>query len=368
MIRKIILAVLGIAFLGLSAKIMNNLMNAEKEPSVTQAAKQAKVFVSSVTNQDVQVQVRLTGRLEAVDKITLFSETQGIFRSAKAFRPGTYYEKGETIISVDGTQEMASLKAQRSGLVNQIVRMLPDLKFDYPEAFAKWEAYVSNFDVEAGTPELPEAESEREKFFIASQNIGTTFYNIRNLEARLSKYRIRAPFSGVLTQTFVQSGALISPGQQLAVLTGQNHFELPLPVREEYISLLKIGQELSLKATESGEEFKGRLVRINPVVDASSQSVTAYIQVRAKGLKEGMFMDALLPLEPYPNAIEIDRKLLVSNQYVFGVRGDSLFKIDVRPVHYGESTVVVTGIPDQTEILERLLPGAREGMKVEIIK
>ena len=368
MIRKIILAVLGIVILGLSARVMTNLMNSEKEKATTPNEKQTKVFVTSAENQDVQVEVKLTGRLEAVDKITIFSETQGVFRSPKAFRPGSYFKKGETIISVDGTQEMATLKAQRSNLVNQVVCLLPDLKFDYPEAFEKWEAYVSSFDVDATTPRLPKADSEREKFFIAGQNISTTYYNIKNLEARLSKYRIRAPFSGVLTQTFVQPGALISPGQQLAVLTGQYNFELPLPVREEYVSLLKVGQTLNLMATESGESYEGKLVRINPVVDPSSQSIMAYVQVRGKGLTEGMFLEAMLPLEPYPNAIQIDRKLLVANKYVFGVENDSLFKIDVQPLHYGENTVVVSGVPEETLILDRLLPGAREGMKVEIIK
>jgi len=366
--RQIILSVLGVALVVLAFLGMKTLGKGDDTTTPQAAASLPKVFVQDVNNTDIAVNVSLTGRLEAVDKVDLYSETQGIFRSPKKFRPGTSFNKGQTIISVNSAQEVANLKAQRSNLVNQIVRFLPDLKFDYAESFSQWESYIANFDVKSTTPSLPNPLNEREKFFVAGQGVHSIYYQIKNLESRLSKYRIYAPFTGVLAQTFVNEGAMISPGQKLATLIGKNAFELVLPVREEYISFVKVGQELSLKDKEGNRILQGKLARVNPSIDPSTQTVNLYIIVSGKDLREGMFLEANLPLQPIENAMEINRKLVVDNKFVFGVNNDELVKVPISPVHYNEETVVIKGLQAGQSILSKMLPGAREGMKIEIIK
>jgi multidrug efflux pump subunit AcrA (membrane-fusion protein) len=300
--------------------------------------------------------------------VDIFAEVQGVFKSSRPFRPGSKFHKGETLVAIDNAQELATLRAQRSTLLNQIATFLPDIKFDYPEAYDKWADYVSQFDIESTTQVLPAAESEREKFFIASKNISSVFYNIKNLEARLYKYRIRAPFSGVLTETFVNPGALIRPGQKLGTLMSQGRFELALPVREEYAELLTIGKQLALHNSETGTKYNGRLVRVNPTVNPATQSMTIYVQVSGDDLKDGMFLNASLSLDPIQDAFRISRKLLIENQFVFGVESDRLVKYPVEPVHYEKETVVVKGLPNGKDILEKALPGARDNMQVEIVR
>lgn len=365
--RQILLSLLGILIIVGAVFLARNIMAPGEEENRVFQPKVTKVFTRSVENGDVTVEVEVHGRLEAVNKVGIFAEVQGIFFSSKAFRPGTYYKKGELLISVDNAPELAALKAQRATLLNQIVQLLPDIKFDYPEEYDKWSSYVSDFDVDRKTRALPETNSDREKFFIASKNLSTTYYNIKNLEARLDKYRIYAPFSGILTEALVTPGALIRPGQQLGTLMGQDVFELALPIREEYSDMISVGASLDVLADESGRNLTGRIVRINPEVDPGSQSITAYVQLQGEELKEGMFFHAELPLTPIPGAMEIDRKLLVKNQFIFGVEDSSLVRYDVIPRHYNRETVVVTGLEDGRQILERMIPSAREGMKVEVV-
>ncbi len=366
--RQIILSILGIGILAVSIMMTGRLMDSKKDDQPVYETKVAKVFTTTVQNDDVEIDVDLTGRLEAVDKVDIFAEVQGVFKSSRPFRPGSKYQKGETLVAIDNAQELATLRSQRSTLLNQIATFLPDIKFDYPEAYSKWSTYVSEFDIESTTKDLPVAESEREKFFIAGKNISSVFYNIKNLEARLYKYRIRAPFSGVLTETFVNPGALIRPGQKLGTLMSQGRFELALPVREEYAKLLTIGKQLKLQNSETGIQYSGKLVRVNPTVNPATQSLTIYVQVSGKDLKDGMFLNASLSLEPVQEAIRIDRKLLIENQFVYGVESDRLVKYRVDPVHYERETVVVKGLPEGKEILEKALPGAREDMQVEIVR
>lgn len=366
--RQIILTILGIGIMVAAFFITRNLMNSADEKIPAIKAKTTKVYTMPVENEPVEISVEVNGRLEAIQKIDIFSEVQGVFSSGRLFRPGTYYNKGDLLISVDRQEELAGLKAQRASLLNQIVQFLPDIKFDYPEEYEKWAGYVADFDLEAPVQELPQANSEREKFFIAGKNIASVYYNIKNLEARLSKFRVYAPFSGVLTEALVQPGALIRPGQKIGELTNQYNFELELPIREEYADMVEIGTKIKLMSKDENDAvIEGTVVRINPVVDPGSQSINTYVRVTGKKLKEGMYFTAQLPLEPVEDAMEIDRKLLVQNQFVFGVEDSTLVTYEVIPRHYKQETVIVTGLEQGSRILARMIPAAREGMKVEIV-
>ena len=109
----------------------------------------------------------------------------------------------------------ASVQSSKSNLYNLITAAMPDLRLDYPEVYPKWQAYLKDFDITKRTPLLPEMTSEKERYFINGRNIVTTFYNVRNLEQRLLKFVLIAPFSGVLTQALVTEGSLVSPGSEI---------------------------------------------------------------------------------------------------------------------------------------------------------
>jgi multidrug efflux pump subunit AcrA (membrane-fusion protein) len=366
--RTILLSILGVAILIGAFLLARKIMAPKEDKASTYREKTTKVFVDEVRNSQVPVAIKVNGRLEAVDELELYAEVQGVFQSEKKFRPGTPYNKGELIIKVEDTQDRANLMAQRSSLLNQIVQLLPDIKFDYPEEYEKWSAYVEDFNIKERTQPLPQPGSEREKFFIDGKNLSTAFYNIKQLEAQLEKYHIYAPFSGILTEALVNPGSLIRPGQKLGTLTSQSNYELALPIREEYAGMLRPGTVLEVRSELDGRRLNGRLVRINPKVDPGSQTVMSYVQLSGPGLREGMFFDAELPLEPIDSAMEINRKLLVKNKFVYGVKDSLLVEYSVIPVHYNKETVVIRGLEDGQRILQRMIPAAREGMKVDVIK
>ncbi len=366
--RTVLLSILGVAILVGAFFLARKIMAQKEDRADDYREKTTRVFVDSVRNGQVPITVSVNGRLEAVDELELYAEVQGVFQSQRKFRPGTAYNKGDLLIEVDDTPDRANLKSQRSSLLNQIVQLLPDVKFDYPDQYEKWAGYVEDFEIDEPTPPLPEPSSEREKFFIAGKNLSTAYYNIKQLEAQLDKYRIFAPFRGVLTEALVTPGALIRPGQKLGTLTSQNNFELALPIREQYAGMLRIGTAIQVQSELDGLSIKGHLVRINPTVDPGSQTVTAYVKLNASGLREGMFFNAQLPLEPIDNAMEINRKLLVKNQFIYGVADSLLVEYPVTSMHYNKESVVVRGLEDGDQILARMIPAAREGMKVEVIK
>ncbi|WP_350339315.1 HlyD family efflux transporter periplasmic adaptor subunit [Altibacter sp.] len=242
---------------------------------------------------------------------------------------------------------------------------MPDLRLDYPEAFPKWEQYLNTFDLNKATPPLPETTSENVKYFVTGRGVYTAYYNLKNLEQRLGKYSITAPFNGVLTEALVTEGTLVRPGQQLGEFIDTSVFEVELAIQKNFSDLLAVGEKVALSTPDGTATFTGKVARINGKIDQATQTIKVFVEVRAEGLKEGMYLEAQLEAQEVENAYEISRKLLVDESNVYFVRDSILEIMPVEPVYFSPNQVIVKGIPDGTEILSRPIPGAYVGMLVK---
>ncbi|MEP2026111.1 MAG: HlyD family efflux transporter periplasmic adaptor subunit [Reichenbachiella sp.] len=326
------------------------------------------VFTQKVMGSDIGVNVIENGRLVAKRKADLYAEVQGVMESNnKLFKPGIKYSKGETLVNIRSNDAYVSLLAQKSVLQNLVTSILPDLRLDYPEAYKKWNAYVSNFDIDAPIAKLPETTSEKEKYFITGKNIYTTYYNTKNLEILQSKYKIRAPYSGVLTETLVNPGTVIRPGQKLGEFIDPSVYELEVAISQSLLPSLTIGKKVKVNNPNSNDqEWTGYVSRINGKVDATTQTVQVYIEVSGKELKEGVYLEAIIAGERIPNAVEIDRKLLVEGDKIFAIQNSKLYLMPVTIAHKTEKSVIVNNLKNGTEILSKIVPGAFEGMEVKV--
>lgn len=245
---------------------------------------------------------------------------------------------------------------------------MPDLRLDYPEVFPKWKAYLSNYDLNETTPPLPDMTSEKEKFFISGRGILTNYYNVKNMEQRLRKYRISAPFSGILTEALVTEGTLVRPGQKLGEFINTDIYEMEVSISKTFSDLLKLNEEVELVNLDRTKTYKGYVARINGNVDLATQTIKAFIDVNDPDLKEGMYLEANLNAKQEANAIEIDRNLLLENNQIFVVRDSILDRIVVRPVYFSDKKVVLKDVPDGISILTKPVVGAFEGMLVKKYK
>ncbi|MFK8010148.1 MAG: efflux RND transporter periplasmic adaptor subunit [Saprospiraceae bacterium] len=365
-LRQIIISVLGILIIA-AGFLAKQKMAANKKPEPEKEVRAVpSVFTQKVKNGSSSINITASGNLAARDRIEIFSEVQGIFDySSNLFKPGVYYKKGAILMRLNSDEFRANLRAQKSNLYNQIVSLLPDLRFDYPDAFQKWQDYVNDFDVEQVLKPLPKFESDKEKLFIAGRNINSTWFNVKNIEERLTKYTIYAPFSGVLTEANIDKGALVREDKKLGEFINPNIYELEVSVNSSYADLLKTGNSVTLNNIERTKSWTGKVNRLNSLIDPNTQTILAFIRVSGKGLREGMYLEADLTAKNEENTFEVSRKLITDNNKLFVLDGDKLILKEIEPVHFTEKTVIVRGLADGTEILDRMLPGAYEGMTVK---
>jgi len=365
--RKIIFTVLGILLIVVSFFLAGYIIDSKKtfKPKSEKVVK--TVFTEVVENGTVPIIVSANGNLTAKQRVELYAEVQGVFKKgSKLFKEGQSFRKGETIINIDADEYAASVQSAKSNLFNQLTAVMPDLRLDYPDIYSKWQDYLTNFDMSKSTPALPEMATEKEKFFISGRGILTSYYNVKNLEQRLSKYRIVAPFSGVLTETLVTEGTLVRSGQKLGEFINTEVYELEVAISKRYTDLLKVGESVELTNLDDNSTYKGKVTRINGSIDQATQTVKAYIEVEDKNLREGMYLEADLDAKKEENAIEVDRGLLLEDNKIFVVRDSILDVIDVEPVYFSDKRVVLKNVPNGVTIVSKPISGAYTGMAVKI--
>jgi multidrug efflux pump subunit AcrA (membrane-fusion protein) len=335
--------------------------------------KPQKKAISNITNvvyapvslSESTVEIQSNGTLMAKNTVQLVSRTQGLFeKSDKPFRAGVYFKKDEVLVSIDNQEYLANLRASKAALLQSLTSILGNLKFDYPEAFDKWNAYINGFDVNRTLKELPQTTSEREKAFINSQNIITQYYDIKADEVQNSYYTIRAPFSGILTENNVDKGAMINAGQTLGTFIDPSVYELEVKISPLELERIKVGKSVKLTNGDQSKSWTGKLTRINNVIDAQSQSALAIVELRGKDLREGMFLNADITTTKLKNVAEISRNLLIDDKFVFIVKDSLLRKQAIDVMHVADKTVFVKGLEQGMWLLNNSVSGAYDGMKV----
>ena len=364
--RKIILSGIGILIIAASVFFAKKIIASKKKPKPVTKKVVKTVYTDTVKNKTIPVIISANGNVTAKQRVELYSEVQGIFKPGRIlFKEGQKYSKGQTLISIDAAEQFATVQSARSNLYNSISAIMPDLRLDYADIYPKWQAYLNSFDLNKSTPALPEIASNKENYFITGRNIISDYYNVKNLEQRLSKYQIRAPFTGILTESVVTEGTLIRNGQKLGEFINPSVYELEVSINKSFAELLKVGKTVELTNLDKTETYKGKVVRVNGSVDLTTQTIAVFIDIKDSRLKEGLYLEANLDAKNIENAIEIDRTLLVDNKELFVMQDTVLTAISVKPVHFSDSKVVIQNVPDGTVILKRPVPGAHVGMLVK---
>lgn len=324
------------------------------------------VPVLEVKTESIPIEIEITGKLNAKDKIEIIAEVNGRFLGGdKKFKEGVSFRKGEILVHIDDEEAQLNLKASKSSFLNTLAQLLPDLKLDYPESFEKWESYSAGILVDKPLPELPDVEDPKERMFITSRNIFRDFYQIQSQQSRLAKYILRAPFDGILSIVNINEGTLVRANQVLGDYIAVNGFELEAAVSKQESNKVSIGDTVRLKSSIKGKEWIGRIARKNPYINPQTQSLSLYVEVSGDGLFEGLFLSGNIISGKVDDAYSLERKLLIDDNKVFAVDDSLLVLKEVEIIHQSPNRLIVKGLENGDRILENRLNGVYEGMSVK---
>jgi len=366
--RKAIIVAVGILIVFAGVKGCQ-MMGASKEQAKPKAIDNVTtVFTDEVQLSSVPVFVESTGVLEAVERLELFSEVQGIMLpDGGKFKEGVSFKKGEVLVAIKSSDVQAQLVARRSTFERMLTAVMPDLKLDYAADFSIWSTYLKNLSVTSSLPELPKVKNEQLKSFLTGNSIYSEYYNIKNAEINLAKFKIRAPYTGVLVEANVDPGTVIRQGQQLGVFIKPDQYELEVAISAGLVDMLANGKKAELALDKNfNETWEGQISRINRTVNTESQLSSVFVRTNSTQLKNGMFMHAKIFADEVKDAVEVSRSMLFDEDKVFLVKRDILVEKQVTIKHQSKNSAIVSGLDNRDVILTKIPPTAFAGMKVSI--
>lgn len=358
--RKIIIVlIIGVICGGIIFALNSN----AEEVTVNEIQKVTKlVEASQIEVGTHQVVIPVSGQLKSAHKVDLFAEVNGLLLNAN-FKAGHYFKKGEVIAQIKSDDLNSNLKAQKSGLLTLTAKLVADLKFDFPDAANEWDQFLDQLEINAPIPDYPEVQDKQLKLFVAGRNFFQTYYAVKSMEATLKKYAIIAPFDGFLSMANINPGSLVRGGQKIGEFNNSQLFEIKIDIPIELSNKIKIGDQIEMKSSSLTGLFNGQIVRINPVLDPTTQRISVFANIESTFLKEGMFLTGEIAMEEVENSFFIDRNLLKDETLPI-IQQDELSFKKVNVIQIMEEKALVSGLSNGTLTLKTPIKGAYEGMKV----
>ena len=371
--QKYIVIASGIAIILFAYFSMSFLSGLKKEP-VKNPEKEILRFVKAIpikyTTHDGEIVS--SGRVYSKSEVALSAEVGGkILAGNVPFKKGQKFRKGDLLLKIYDKEAGLSLKATKSNFLNGLAGILPDYKIDYQESYQDWLSFFENIDIDNDLPELPEIKSTKEKVFLASRNILSSYYNIKSAESTFKKHYIYAPFNGAITSVSVEVGGIAGMNTRLGNIINTVELEVEVPLKLEDANWVNRGDRVILKGGLTEESWKGVVVRKSGDLDIQTQSVSVYVEVinnKKTDLYKGQYLKAYFNTVKVSNSMKIPRNAIFNTDQVFVVRNGLLLKEKVNVIKVNEKTVFVNGLKENDMIVVEPLINANENTKVKILE
>ncbi|GHE19958.1 efflux RND transporter periplasmic adaptor subunit [Halomonas urumqiensis] len=291
------------------------------------------------------------GTLHADESITLSATVTELVAQIN-FSDGEEVEAGQLLIRLEDGEEQANLRVAEAMRDERraVVARLDQLQS---------RNLAPRADVEDARAQLRQVEAE-----------------IQALEARLTNYRLRAPFDGMTGFRTVSVGSLVSPGTELVTLDKLDVMKLDFTIPES--ALGQVAPGLTLTATSKAfpdEPFRGEIATIGARVDPVSRSVTvrARLDNQDLRLRPGMLLEVVVDRAPRETLVIPESALIPEGQrqYVLVLDEGDDYRVERRQITTGarrQGEVEVTeGLEVDDLVVAHGTERVREGQSSRLI-
>jgi RND family efflux transporter MFP subunit len=213
----------------------------------------------------------------------------------------------------------------------------------------------------------------------AKQQLEMAEANRKQYEALSNYTHIMAPFAGVVTHRFADTGALVAAGtssstQAIPVvrLAQISVLRLVLPIPESVAAQVRLGEAVKVRVQALDRDFQGKVSRFADSLDPQTRTMETEIDVdnRDGRLMPGMYTETRLSLREKENALTIPLQGVTRNGEDATVLAvDAHNVVEERHVRLGledaERVEVVSGLADGDRVIIGNRSGFRNGQKIQ---
>jgi RND family efflux transporter MFP subunit len=208
-----------------------------------------------------------------------------------------------------------------------------------------------------------QVESAKSALSAARQQLEMSQANNSQVSAMSDYTRIVAPFDGVVTWRYADTGALVQSGTSnsnsapVVKLAQVNVLRLRIPVPDSLAASVGVGETADVVVQGTGEHFTGKVTRFTGALDRTTRTMQVEIDVpnETYKLQPGMYANVALQTQSHPDALTVP--------------------VEAVQRHDGKTTVLVVSQQNRVELREiqigledpdraEVISGLREGERV----
>jgi RND family efflux transporter MFP subunit len=206
--------------------------------------------------------------------------------------------------------------------------------------------------------------SNEAKLAAAKQKVAEAQANAARLQALVDYAKVLAPFDGVVTRRYADTGALVQAGtvqsgtssnsesMPIVSFAELNKLRLEFPVPEADVAYVRLGDGVEVDVLSMGKRFEGKVARFAQRVDMATRTMLTEVDVDNPDYiyTPGMYATVRLSLAQQKNVLTVPIQSISAGDppSVFVIKDN---KIEKRVVSVGIET------PNRAEILDGLEEG-----------
>lgn len=312
----------------------------DKETKVPQANELViPVTVRMVGEIDGPNMISTSGKIEAVKSANLSTRIMGRVDKIHV-RMGDKVTKGQLLLSINNTELSAKLAQVNAGIAEATAA--------YNNSEKDLKRFTALFDENSASQK--ELDDITANFNMAKARLEGARQMKNEVNAQFSYADIRAPFSGVVTNKFINPGDMANPGMPLLEVEAPGKYQVLTLVPESEITKIKQGMEVQVSLNSLNENVPGEVIEVS----SSSKNTGGQYHVKVS------LSETKVPI--------------LSGMYAtvkFPIAGDNQSRATLIPleavVQKGQLSGVYTVSESNTALLRWLRLGRTYGDKVEVL-
>lgn len=196
--------------------------------------------------------VSASGKIEAASSANISTRMMG-YVTRVSVKIGQRVTKGQLLVSINNTDIQAK-KAQTDAAVIQASAAFKNAQKDY-------ERFKNLFDQQSATQK--ELDDMTARMSMAQATLEGAKQLRNEVLAQMAYANVTAPFSGVITGTFVKEGDMANPGMPLVSLEGGTQWQAVAMVPESSISSIKNGMKAQVMVKSIGKTLSGKVTEVS---------------------------------------------------------------------------------------------------------
>jgi RND family efflux transporter MFP subunit len=390
----VILLIIGVWFWASRSK-------AEDEASAKAAAGEQGIVapVESVKRGNIGDTLTIAGAFKPFQEIDVHAKVSGYVRTMNV-DVGDHVKEGQILAVLEVPELAAELSGAEAAVrraQDEVQRAQSDIQRAQSTYSAANSAYTRLKQASDTRPGLvaqqelddsqakaqesqAQVESSKAAFSSAQQQLEVAEASRKQYSALASYTRIVAPFDGVITNRYADTGALIAAGtssstQAMPVvrLAQCSVLRLVLPIPESVAAQIHVGQKMKVHVQALKQDFEGKVSRFADALNEQTRTMETEIDFQNGNnhLIPGMYAQALLPVDQHPDVLTVPleavlregdgaKALVVNHQNVIEERqlklgGEGSTRVVVLS-GLTEGELVIVGDPAEFHAGEKVVP------------